>query len=295
MDKFVGNLKIVSMLKNIISLKTIGHAYMFSGVDGIGKMILAKEFAKAILCDNSQDWYCNNCESCKVFDNSPDFQIIEKEDDLIKVDAIRQLGENIMLKPTTSNRRVFIINDAECMNESAQNALLKILEEPPSYATIILITSNKERIIRTIKSRCTIFEFAKLKDEELKSIFEEENISKEMLEFSNGSAGKYLKLKNSNYIDSLMVLEDAIPQSNLLEINRIFSDFKKIKTIKEDINDILDLMIVKLGNNLKENSSKKIEQIELIEEVRNNIKRNANFEDSLDYLAIRLWEINSKK
>ena len=116
-----------------------------------------------------------------------------------------------------------------------------------------------------------------------------------MLEFSNGSAGKYLKLKNSNYIDSLLILEEAISKNNLLEINRIFSEFKKIKTIKEDINDILDLLIVKLGGNLKENSQKKIEQIELVEEVRSNIKRNANFEDSLDYLAIRLWEINSKK
>ena len=295
MDKFVGNSKILSMLKNIISLKTIGHAYMFSGVDGVGKMILAKQFAKAILCNDSKDWYCGDCESCKVFDASPDFEIIEKEDDLIKVDAIRKLGDSIMLKPTVSNRRVFIINDAESMNESAQNALLKILEEPPSYATIILITSNKERIIRTIKSRCTIFEFSKLKEEELKSIFADEKISKEMLEFSNGSAGKYLKLKDSSYIDSLLVLEDALSKNNLLDINRIFSEFKKIKTIKEDINDILDLMIVKLGSDLKSNSSKKIEQIELIEEVRSNIKKNANFEDSLDYLAIRLWEINSKK
>ena len=276
MISFIGNSQVVSELNNIVSSGMIGHAYMFFGPDGVGKFILAKKFAEEI-------------------EASLDVTIIEPENGLIKVDVIRALSENIMLKPTVSNRRVFIINNADAMNESAQNALLKILEEPPSYAVIILITSNKEKILMTIKSRCTIINFKKLTNDELQSIFPEEKITKEMFDFSNGSAGKYIKLKNSNYAESIALLEEALVNKNLLEINKTFTNLKQIKTIKDDIDDILDLLIIKLGSDLLIDSQKKIEQVELVEEVRSNIKRNANFENSLDYLAIRLWEINNKK
>ncbi len=276
MISFIGNNQVVSELNSIISSGNIGHAYMFFGPEGVGKFLLAKEFSKEIGA-------------------SLDVSIIEPENGLIKVDVIRALSENIMLKPTISERRAFIINNADTMNESAQNALLKILEEPPAYATIILVTSNKEKILVTIKSRCTIFNFKKLTDEELQRVFPEEKITKEMLDFSNGSAGKYLNLKNSNYAESIALLEGIIDGNDLLEQNRAIVSLKKNKTIKEDIDDILDLLIIKIGNNLLKDSQKKIKQIELIEEVRSNIKRNINFEDSLDYLAIRLWEINNKK
>ncbi len=295
MEKIVGNSKIVSELKKIIKNKSFRHAYMFSGVDGIGKFLIAKEFAKSILCLDSSDTYCSKCEACNCFEASPDFVLIEPEDGLIKVDSIRTLAENIMLKPTISSKRVFIIRDAECMNESAQNALLKILEEPPLYATIILITSNKEKILRTIKSRCTILEFNRLTDDEIKKIFPNEDISDEMLSFSNGSAGKYLKLKRSDYTDCLSILEQALNLNDLLSINRAMDALREIKTIKEDIYDVLDLLIIKLGKDLLKDSKKKIGQIEAIETIRNNLEHNANFDTSLDYLAIKLWEINSIK
>ena len=293
MKNFIGNQKVVLELTKIIKNKTFGHAYLFSGIDGIGKFILAKEFAKAILCLNSDDTYCGECESCRLFETSPDFVVVEKEDGLIKVDAIRQLIENVMLKPTVSTRRVFIIRDAECMNAQAQNALLKVLEEPPAYATIILTTSNKERIIKTIKSRCTTFDFCKLKNDEIQEIFKDEKISEDMLIYSNGSAGKYLKLKNSSYIDSVMILEQALSKNDLLSINRSINELKKVETIKDDINDVLDILIIKLGSNLLENTKIKTKQIEVIEEVRFNLSCNANFNISLDYLGLRLWEINN--
>ena len=276
MISFIGNDQVVSELNSIISSGNVGHAYMFFGPDGVGKFLLAKEFAKEI-------------------EASLDVSIIEPENGMIKVDIIRALSENIMLKPTISCRRAFIINDADTMNESAQNALLKILEEPPSYATIILVTSNKEKILMTIKSRCTIFNFKKLTNEELQKVFPEEKITKEMFDFSNGSAGKYLKLKNSNYAESMALLEQVLDSKDLLELNKTIVNLKQIKTIKEDIDDILDLLIIKVGSNLLKDSQKKVKQVELIEEVRSNIKRNANFENSLDYLAVRLWEINNKK
>ena len=162
MDSLIGNIEQRNNLKKIIQNKTVGHAYMFVGPDGIGKSLIAKEFAKSVLCLNATDRYCDNCECCEIFENSPDYIYLSDEEGVIKVGEIRKLSENIILKPVKSAKRVFIINNADTMNEAAQNALLKILEEPPSYATIILVLTNKERILRTIKSRCTEINFLPL-------------------------------------------------------------------------------------------------------------------------------------
>ena len=277
MENFVGNAKIVSEIDNIITSQNIGHAYLFYGPDGVGKQILAKSFASRIF----------NSETS--LESIPDYYYIEPEDNLIKVDDIRRLGDEIILKPISSDRKVCIINDADYMNESAQNTLLKVLEEPPSYA------SNKEKIINTIKSRCTILNFDKLKAEELKMIFAKDTIDDGLITFSNGSASKYLKLKDSNYIDNLLILENVIDSKDLLELNRAFTKLKQISTIKEDIFDILDLLIIKLGSNLLDDSNKNVYKIEAVEEVRNNLTRNANMDASLDYLMIKLYEINNSK
>lgn len=292
MIKFVGNSKVVENLSGIIKTQKINHAYMFSGLAGIGKYILAKEFAKSILCTSPIDgFYCDKCASCTQFENSPDYFYLEPEDALIKVDAVRKFTDNIMLKPIVSNKRVFIIRDAELMNESAQNALLKVIEEPPSYATIILVVSNKEKIINTIKSRCVMVNFSKLSDDEIKEIFGKE-IDEEALIYSNGSAGKYINLKNSEFLDSLMIFDKIFNSFDLLEINRLISEIKDTKDIKENITDILDALSIRLGKDLLINSKNKVKKIELIEEVKNNILRNANFDASLDYFGIRVWEIN---
>lgn len=294
MKNFVGNLKIVSEINNIITTQNIGHAYLFAGIKGVGKYTLALEFAKAILCETPVDGtYCGKCEACKSFNSFTDISVIEPEDGLIKVEAIRGIIEELMLKPIVSNRKVCIIDEADAMNESAQNALLKLLEEPPEYVTIILVTSNKERIIKTIKSRCTTFSFNRLDNEEIKFILKNEDIDDTVLTLSNGSVGKYLLLKESAYFDSLKILEEAIDSKDLLEINRAFAKLRQSKTIKEDIYDILDLLLIKLGSNLLEDSQKKVAKVELVEEIRSNLKRYANFDTSLDYFIVRLYEINN--
>ena len=295
MDSFVGNSKIVSEIKKIISNQTVSNAYLFSGTDGIGKFTLSKIFAKAILCENPLNGApCGKCEACLTFDSMADLIIIEPEDELIKIEKIRYAISELMLKPTISNKKVCIINDADCMNSSSQNALLKVLEEPPTFVTIILITSNKEKILHTIKSRCVTFNFLKLTDEEIKKVLHEEDINEDILKLSNGSVGNYLRLKNADYIDALLALEESITSKDLLEINKVITNLKKGKTIKEDIYDILDLLIIKLGDKLTDNFEKNAEKVELVEEVRNNLLRNANFDACLNYLGLRLYEINNK-
>ncbi len=290
MNKIVGNIEQRNNLKKIIRNQTIGHAYMFVGIDGIGKSMIAKEFAKSILCLNATDTFCDNCECCNIFESSPDFVYITDEDGVIKVGQIRELSENIILKPVKSNKRVFIINNADTMNEAAQNALLKILEEPPAYATIILIASNKEKILRTIKSRCTEINFLPLTIDELKTKYKDENIDEELFKYARGSFGKLEKLKQSNYIESVIDLEKALSYSDLIDMNKALTKLKENKAVKESIDEILDLLIIKLNSEISSNYLKKIKQIEIIEECRRNLKRNANFDITLDCMMVKLWE-----
>jgi len=290
-DKIVGNKEQRENLNKIINNKVLGHAYMFVGQDGIGKSLIAREFAKSILCLEPTDKYCDKCECCNIFENSPDFDFITDVDGVIKVGDIRNLIENIVLKPVKSNKRVFIINNADMMNEAAQNALLKILEEPPSYATIILVLSNKEKILRTIKSRCTEVKFLPLTLDEMKEYYSGQNIDEELYKYARGSIGKIEKLKNSNYIENVIDLEKALSYKDLLEMNKALTKLKENKSIKENIEDILDLLIIKLRAELTSNYAEKITQIEIIEECRRNLKRNSNFDITLDCMMVKLWKL----
>ncbi len=196
----VGNEKNKELLKHIINSNNIAHSYMFVGKDSIGKLLFAKEFAKAILCLNKEK-PCNSCKSCIEFDtyNNPDFSIIEPEASSIKIDKIREFTKKVYEKPVVSSRKVYIINDSNYMTKEAQNSLLKTLEEPPEYVTIILITSNENIFLPTIKSRCTKILFNKLTDEELKKVLQKEynycDIPKTTLKIADRKCKKSNKFK----------------------------------------------------------------------------------------------------
>ena len=143
-ENIVGNSPIKYTLNKIVENNNILHGYLFVGIEGIGKQLFAKEFAKMILC-TSNNKPCNQCKSCIEFDgnNNPDFQIMEPDGNSIKIEQIRLMNSKIIEKPITALRKVYIINNAEKMTLDAQNCLLKTLEEPPEYATIILISNNE--------------------------------------------------------------------------------------------------------------------------------------------------------
>ena len=163
-NNIIGNEKIKSYLQEFINNKAISHSYLFSGQDGIGKKLFAREFAKMILClsDNKP---CNSCSSCIKFDsnNNPDFLQIEPDGNSIKISQIREMQKNVYEKPILSNKKVFIIDESEKMTEEAQNSLLKTLEEPPEYMVIILISSNENKLLNTIKSRCLKINFLNIR------------------------------------------------------------------------------------------------------------------------------------
>lgn len=182
-NNIIGNEKIKSYLQEFINNKAISHSYLFSGQDGIGKKLFAREFAKMILClsDNKP---CNICSSCIKFDsnNNPDFLQIEPDGNSIKISQIREMQKNVYEKPILSNKKVFIIDESEKMTEEAQNSLLKTLEEPPEYMVIILISSNENKLLNTIKSRCLKINFLNIDNVELKSYIKEKGLDYQLSE-----------------------------------------------------------------------------------------------------------------
>lgn len=158
----IGHGSIIDRLKSSVTSDRVSHAYIFSGPDGCGKMMMAKAFAAALNCDEQSGDACGVCMSCMQAetDNHPDIIVVKKTKSVVSVDDIRsQLVNDIEVRPYNGRYKIYIVDEAEKMNEPAQNALLKTLEEPPAYAVIILLTSSVERFLPTIMSRSVMLSF----------------------------------------------------------------------------------------------------------------------------------------
>lgn len=290
-ENIIGNTEVKNYLQNSIKQNNILHSYLFLGTQGIGKLLIAKEFAKSILCLENADNICG-CKSCTCFDgqNHPDFYLVNEEGENIKIDAIRELTERIIEKPIVSNRKVYIINDCDRMTKEAQNCLLKTLEEPPEFVVIILISSNENLILNTIKSRCMSIKFKNIEDKKLLDYainsLGYDNISKNLLKSFDGSIGKALKLKdNKEKYDSIDEFILNLSKKDLIDI---MLDSKIIYD-KENIYDILDYIIVVLYSNYT-NNEKYIDCIKYVNKCAERLKANSNFDMSIDYMIIGMWE-----
>lgn len=290
-ENIIGNNKIKHYLNQSIQDKNYLHSYLFIGKEGIGKLIFAKEFAKHILCkDNSED-DCN-CKSCTCFksNNHPDFVIINEEGETIKVEHIRTLIEKVIEKPIVSDKKIYIINDCEKMTKEAQNCLLKTLEEPPEFATIILVSSNENLILNTIKSRCTSIKFNNIDEKVLKKYIEENleynDLTENLLKFFDGSIGKAIRLqeKKEKFLEVENVIK-SVKQKNLID----FIQGAKVIYDKENITDILDYIIVCLYEQSKEDK-RFLNCIADVNESITRLKSNAYLDMNIDILLFKIWE-----
>ncbi len=164
-DTVVGQESITSTLKNAIRNNQLAQAFLFCGPRGVGKTTCARILAKTINCFNpvNQVEACNQCESCISFNRSASFNIHELDAaSNNSVEDIRNLVDQVRIPPQVGKYKVYIIDEVHMLSQSAFNAFLKTLEEPPSYAKFILATTEKHRIIPTILSRCQIFDFKRL-------------------------------------------------------------------------------------------------------------------------------------
>lgn len=294
-------------LTNSIKKNKLNNAYMFEGMYGIGKKKFADELSKLLL-------------DYENLENSPDYVLIKPDGNSIKIAQIRNLQSDIVIRPHR-DYKIYIINNAEKMTLEAQNALLKTLEEPPNYAIIILVTNNKESLLETIKSRCDIIKFSPIPIEDLKSYLIDTGIEEERAQllatFSRGSIENALNLSQSS---EFSVMREDVQQyiqimldKNIIEILNIPNNMEKyrgkiITLLDMMINYFRDIILLKENVNKNmlinvdklvfiQNMSGKISYsqlskiIDIIEDAKNKIKSNCNFNISIQVMSLNIYEV----
>ena len=294
-------------LTNSIKKNKINHAYMFEGIDGIGKKKFSQELSKILL-------------DTQNVDSSPDYINIYPDGNSIKIAQIRKLQTDIIIKPH-KNYKIYIINQADSMTIEAQNALLKTLDEPPEYAIIILITSNKEALLDTIKSRCEIIKFLPISILDLNNYLINKGIDKNRAQllstFARGSIEKAIELSESadfaimrdeiqTYIEVMLdkdiidILEiptsmDKYKKDSISILDMLINYFRDIMLIKENVDKSMLINIDKLT--FLQNMSKKITYsqvskiIDIIEDIKKKIRSNCNFSISIQVMALNIYEV----
>lgn len=230
-SEVVGQKVIVKTLKNSLKNKKISHAYLFCGPRGTGKTTMARLFAKSLNCEEGIGNQCLKCSSCqKIKDgNHPDVVEIDAASNST-VDSVRNLIENISYQPILSRYKVYIIDEVHNMSNSAFNALLKTLEEPPSFVVFILATTEPQKILPTILSRVQRYDFSKVSNEDiflnLKRVLDMEKIP-----YEDEALKEISYLADGGVRDSLSLLEQAVSycdkKVNLKDIYSLFGILSK--------------------------------------------------------------------
>lgn len=291
-EEIIGNQDIKEALLKSIKNNKLSHSYIFIGIEGIGKKMIAKDFAKMILCQK-QNLGCNECKSCLEFnsDNNPDFKIIFPEGNSLKIEQIRELQKKISEKPIISDRKVYIIDDSDKMTIEAQNCLLKTLEEPPEFVTIILIGSNDSNYLSTIKSRCTILNFKPLSSKEIEKYLQEKHDikmpSNAILQACQGSIGKAVILKDKQ--EDYKKIENIIYNLSNKDKIDILNMCEILYNSKEEKEEVLNYINVILLNLAKENY-KYAKCIKIVEDTKKRLNSNANYDMCIDNMIYHLWE-----
>lgn len=296
-ETLVGNEKVKTLLTNAVQTNNVLHSYLFSGIDGIGKSLFAKQFAQMILCTSNEVKPCGICKSCLEFqgESHPDFLVIEPEDGkTIKIEQIRYLQEKIAEKPVTSEKKVYIINNSDAMTREASNALLKTLEEPPTYAILILITDNENKLLVTIKSRCTKINFQPLAEKEIKEYINkiasgEKTMSDSMVKQCQGSIGRLIKIQEEQ--EKYFMVEQLTEILEKKDITQIWREAEVLYDAKENIYDLLDYINVVFFEKLQTTKDfKYTKAVSIIEQTKKRIASNANYDMTIDNLLLKLWE-----
>lgn len=228
-EEVVGQKAIVTTLKNAINEDKIAHAYLFCGPRGTGKTTMARLFAKALDCKEGLGHQCNHCDSCEkiIHGQHPDVIEIDAASNST-VDSVRQLIENVSYQPLLSRYKVYIIDEVHNMSDSAFNALLKTIEEPPSFVIFILATTDPQKVLPTILSRVQRFDFSKVRDEDLiknmKRVLDNEHIT-----YEEDALRLISSLSDGGVRDSLSLLDKVVSYCG-----------DDIKT--KDVNDLLGLL-----------------------------------------------------
>lgn len=200
MDLLLNNLVKSFLIERLKDDTNLSQSLLFWGESDLGKLTTAKMFAKSILCNNHKLGGCNTCENCKAIDNNwhPDYLLINSNNDTIVVDDTSPIFKFFLYKPQLGKKRILIINDCEKLNLSTQSSLLKLLEEPKNDFLIILVSTNPQKLLKTIRSRIIPIRFTKPSKKDLVDFIEKkyQKDIKNLEYLINLSEGKPAKLIN---------------------------------------------------------------------------------------------------
>lgn len=253
-DRIIGHKDVVEHLKNAIKSNKISHAYILNGEKGSGKKAIARAFAMALECESNGEKPCEACHSCRqaMSRNHPDITILTHDKpNSISVDDIRtQVVEDVAVRPYSSPYKLYIIDDGEKMTQQAQNALLKTIEEPPSYVVILILTSNASALLPTILSRCVMLNTKPIPDEQVRSyLMEHVQIPDYQADlcvaFAQGNIGKAIQLATSeNFSEIKAAAVHLLLHINEMDMSEISLSVKSVTEFKLDIRDYLDILAV---------------------------------------------------
>ncbi len=293
MNILAGNSKICERVRLMLACERIPHALMLEGDAGTGRQTLAFYIAAFCMCEGAAR-PCGTCKGCHMakIGSHPDVTVISPDGKQLSVDKIRNLRQDAYLSPAIASRKVYIIEKAETMNPSAQNALLKILEEPPANVIFILITESAERLLTTVRSRCiTLSLLPPPRDEAIRYITENYSFSSleadRALASAKNNLGEALRLLNADEQNTICELAASL----LSDINSsnsyaMMCRLKPLERNRTAINELLSELMLKISEllrescytHIKEGLSKEqlISLYEITRELKESAENNAN-------------------
>lgn len=315
MDAIKGHKKVKKLLADTIESGKVGHAYIFEGKAGVGRLSLAKAFAQKV------------CGSKFTAENNPDIVVVtnelydpKKTQTQVLVDTIRNMKADVYIRPYLSERKIYIIPNADTMQATAQNSLLKVFEDPPEYCTIILIAENANLFLQTIRSRANLIKIPPLSRDEVEEYLKaeketDEKTAQALAVMSGGSIGRALMLLEEGEASELR--DDVISHLMKLLNNSYVSLYDFIKFLKQNkasfdmicqimaewSSDILHLKIIEncdIINADKKDELKKFASSvtkdtafklgDIITKYSLAVKRNTNYPIAVSSMAMEYWE-----
>ncbi|MGN0298801.1 MAG: ATP-binding protein [Lachnospiraceae bacterium] len=320
----IGNEHIKNYLLKTLADQQVSHCYILNGEKGMGKKMIATQFAKMLQCTGEGTRPCGKCQSCIQCDsrNHPDVIYVGHEKpNTIGVNDIRQgLVADIQIKPYEGPYKIYIIDEAEKMSIEAQNAMLKTIEEPPSYGIIFLLTANLNALLPTVQSRSIVLSLRPVQEQAVREYLEangvDENNIPSIVTFARGNIGRAMRMASSESFVSMMgSLTNLLRNVSEMSFEQLLDGIQLLVDYKLNVNDCLDfiqmwyrdVLMLKATQNLnvllfkdeyryinqcaKKSSYEGIEKIiEGINVAKRRLEANVNYELTMELLLLTIKE-----